>query len=124
MARATASRTRRRCPPATRTTSSVSAGPTKRCGASAPSLATSSTSEQTVSTPEGFQLGDTVQRLLAVYGSRAHYVAAPPSGMTTNAGYVVDETDGNLAFAVDPATQRIFEIAGGGTDIGPNSCTG
>jgi hypothetical protein len=79
---------------------------------------------QTISTPEGFELGDTVQHLLAVYGSRAHFVAAPASGMTTNAGYVVAETDGTLVFVVDNAHQRVVEIAGGAPGIGPNSCTG
>jgi len=79
---------------------------------------------QTVSTPEGIRLGDTVQRLLSVYGSRARYVSAPASGMTTNAGYVVTESDGNLVFVVDRANRRIVEIAGGAADLGPNTCTG
>jgi len=79
---------------------------------------------QRISTTEGFQLGDTVDHLLAVYGSRARFVAAPASGMTTNAGYVVAETDGTLVFVVDKAHQRVVEIAGGAAGIGPNSCTG
>jgi hypothetical protein len=44
--------------------------------------------------------------------------------MTTNAGYVVAETDGTLVFVVDNAHQRVVEIAGGAPGIGPNSCTG
>jgi hypothetical protein len=79
---------------------------------------------QTISTPEGFRLGDTVQHLLDAYGPRAHFVGAPASGMTTYSGYVVAESGGNLVFVLDTAKQRIAEIAGGGTDIGPNSCTG
>jgi hypothetical protein len=77
---------------------------------------------QTISTPEGFELGGTVQHLLAVYGTRARYVAAPVQGMTTNAGYVVAEPGGKLAFAVRGSL--VFEIAAGGSSIGPNSCTG
>jgi hypothetical protein len=79
-------------------------------------------STQRVTTPEGFVLGGTVQQLLAIYGTRATYVAAPPTGMTTNAGYVVHERGGALAFAVHANT--VFEIAGGASDITPNSCTG
>jgi hypothetical protein len=89
---------------------------------------------QTISTPEGFRLGDSVQRLLAVYGSRAHYVPAPSSGMTTEAGYVVAESGGTLAFVVDGANRRVIAIAGGaagvvpprggGAGIDPNSCPG
>ncbi len=103
----------------------------------------SKTSSQTISTPEGFRLGGTVQQLKAVYGSRVRYVAAPSSGMTTNAGYVVAEPGGYLAFVVGrsltnwlPPTNRasgfVVEIAGSKTanpmsvrpDFGPNSCTG
>lgn len=80
--------------------------------------------QQAISTPEGFRLGDTVERLLGVYGTRAHFVPAPATGMTTNAGYVVAESGGKLAFVVDLARKRIVEIAGGGPGVGPNSCTG
>jgi hypothetical protein len=85
---------------------------------------TTSPTAQTVTTPEGFRLGDSVAHLLAVYGSRARYVAAPASGMTTNAGYVVKESVGNLVFVVGGSPQRIVEIAGGSATLGPNSCTG
>lgn len=76
------------------------------------------------STPEGVRLGDSVQQLIAVYGTRAHFVPAPKTGMTTNAGYVVAESGGNLVFVVNPAQTKIVGIAGGGSDLGPNSCTG
>ena len=82
----------------------------------------SSTPTQQVSTPEGFALGDSVQKLQAIYGSRLRYVAAPPQGMTTNAGYVVDEPGGALAFAVYQG--RVHLIAGGDRTTDPNSCTG
>jgi hypothetical protein len=100
-------------------------------------------SSQTISTPEGFRLGDSVRRLLAVYGSRARYVPAPSSGMTTHAGYVVAERGGYLAFIVgtsptnwlapaDRTSGIIVEIAGSitpdplriGRPFGPNSCPG
>lgn len=98
---------------------------------------------QTISTPEGFRLGDTVQQLKAIYGRRARYVPAPSSGMTTNAGYVVAEPGGYLAFVVgssptnwlppsDLASGVVVEVAGSetpdplriGRPFGPNSCTG
>jgi hypothetical protein len=77
---------------------------------------------QRITTPEGFALGGTVAQLLALYGSRATYVPAPKSGMTTNVGYVVKEGVGALAFAVHQ--NKVFEIAGGPADLTPNSCTG
>jgi hypothetical protein len=100
-------------------------------------------SSQTISTPEGLHLGDTVQRLQAIYGTRARYVPAPSSGMTTNAGYVVADPGGYLVFVVgrsltnwlpptDRTSGRVVEIAGAVTQnpmsmrptFGPNSCTG
>src|SRR5207302_3643828 len=36
-------------------------------------IADYATNPQTVITPEGFRLGDTVQQLLSIYGSRARY---------------------------------------------------
>lgn len=80
---------------------------------------------QAVATPEGFRLGDSVRALLAVYGSRARYVPAPTGGgMTDYAEYIVAEAGGNLVFMVDPAGQRVTGIAGGGSGLDPNSCTG
>ena len=82
------------------------------------------TPTQTVSTPEGFVLGGSVQSLLSIYGSRAAYEPAPTSGgMTDNAGYVVAENSGDLVFVVGLNGTTISEIAGG-QSIGPNSCTG
>jgi hypothetical protein len=84
----------------------------------------SSEPTQEVVTPEGFSLGGTVQSLLATYGSRAIYEPAPTDGgMTDNAGYVVSEDSGDLVFVVDASGLTINEIAGG-TNIGPNDCTG
>jgi hypothetical protein len=79
---------------------------------------------QTVVTSEGFRLGDTVSQLLAVYGSRATYLPAPPSGIAPSPGYVVTEADGNLAFSVDITQTRIVAIKGGGADVTPSTCTG
>ncbi len=79
---------------------------------------------QTVSTAAGFHLGDTVQRLIAIYGVRARYSPAPPIGMAPRAGYVVEGPDGNLAFDVDNTNTWIFGIKGGGRDLTPSSCPG
>lgn len=79
---------------------------------------------QEVLTPEGFRLGDTVERLKSVYGSGARYVPAPSGGISPRAGYVVTEPDGNLAFYVDSTNTRIFGIKGGGRDLTPSACNG
>ena len=79
---------------------------------------------QDVSTPEGFRLGETVQQLQAIYGSRLRYLPAPHGGISPRAGYVVVETDGNLAFDVDPGNGTIYGIKGGGSDLTPSSCNG
>ena len=77
---------------------------------------------QSVTTPEGVRLGDSVQHLLAAYGSRARYEPAPRYGISTNAGYVVAESGGSLAFVVRGGV--VAEIAGGVPAIGPNVCSG
>jgi len=83
---------------------------------------------QTVVTPEGFRLGDTVQHFLAIYRASAKHVAAPPTGMTTDEGFVVAEHGGYLAFT--EYRDKIVAIAGttgaaaAGTVFDQNSCTG
>jgi hypothetical protein len=80
---------------------------------------------QAVVTPEGFHLGDSIQTLLSVYGSRATYVPAPTQGgITDNAGYVVSEPTGHLVFILDYTGHHISAIAGGPSSLGPNGCTG
>lgn len=81
-------------------------------------------SRQTVSTPEGFQLGDTVQALLSIYGSRAQSVPAPTSGLSSAAGYIVADNGGNLLFFVDPTDATVTQIAGGPNVTNSNSCPG
>ena len=79
----------------------------------------------TVSTPEGFHLGDSVQTLLNIYGSRAQYLPAPTTGgIDPVAGYIVAETGGNLFFYVDPTTATVPKIAGGPNVSDSNSCSG
>ena len=87
-------------------------------------VGTSGTSAaQTVSTPEGLQLGDPVSRVLAIYGARARFVPAPTTGgMTDYSGYLVSGAEGNLAFVI--SNQQVSEIEGGNGTLGPNSCTG
>jgi hypothetical protein len=79
---------------------------------------------QVVQTADGFRLGDTVQQLLAIYGSRAHFMQASAGGISPRAGYVVAEPDGRLAFYVDTTGTRILGIKGGGVDVTPSSCNG
>ena len=79
---------------------------------------------QTVTTPGGFVLGQSVTQLKSVYGAQLHFVPAPTTGgMTDYAGYVVTAPTGNLVFMTDPTGASILGIAGG-PNIGPNSCTG
>jgi Peptidase A4 family len=78
---------------------------------------------QSVTTPEGFRLGETLERLKSIYGNRLHYVPAPTNGgMTDFAGYLVRESSGNLAFIV--SSTGIVSGVKGGPGVVPNSCTG
>ena len=79
-------------------------------------------SPQTVATPDGLRLGDTVHQLVAIYGSRARYVPKPSGGISPHAGYVVTEPDGNLAISVFGST--VVGIKGGAHDLTPSGCTG
>jgi hypothetical protein len=45
-------------------------------------------------------------------------------GITDYTGDIVKETNGNLVFMLDSTGQTVTGIAGGGSDLGPNSCTG
>jgi hypothetical protein len=82
------------------------------------------TNPQQISTADGFRLGDTVARLKAIYGSRAHYSPAPSSGISPRAGYVVTEAGGSLAFSVDATNTRIVGIMGAASNLTPSSCSG
>ena len=79
--------------------------------------------EQTVVTPDGFMLGEGVQQLLHVYGSRAKYVPNPESGRDPQAGYVVDEGSGRLVFWVN-SVGAVMGIAAGNRTLEPSYCTG
>ena len=82
-------------------------------------------SQQTVSTRDGVQLGESVHTLLAIYGSRAQYVPAPATGgIDPRPGYIVAENGGNLFFYVDPTSTIVTQIAGGPNVIDSNSCSG
>ena len=65
-----------------------------------------------VATPEGVHLGDTVKRLLHVYGSSLTYVPASQQGINPAAAYVLHGSAGNLVFWFDSAG-TITEIAAG-----------
>jgi hypothetical protein len=80
----------------------------------------------TVSTTEGFRLGDTVTKLKAIYGQRLTFTPLPPGGgLSPRAGYVLHEPTGTLIFAVDPtADSTINEIAGSTHPLTPSGCPG
>lgn len=52
-----------------------------------------------VSTTAGVRLGDTIRKLLRIYGSSAHYYpASPHGGISPAPGYVVNTSAGDLSF--------------------------
>ena len=78
---------------------------------------------QSIVTPEGFRLGETLSQLKSKYGRKLRYIPAPTTGgMTDFAGYVVTESTGNLAFNLN-LSGRVIHITGG-RGVGPNGCTG
>ncbi len=86
-------------------------------GADGPSTA------QTIVTPEGLHLGDTVAKLLQIYGSRARYVPAAAQGIHPSDGYVVAGPGGNLVFSTR-GTSTVRSIVAGGPDLVPGTCGG
>lgn len=84
--------------------------------------ATRTTTTQTVSTPEGIHLGDTVAKLKTTYGPSLRHVPSPGFGMNPTDGYIAPVTGGNLAFAITGDT--ITRITGGGADLTPSTCGG
>lgn len=80
-----------------------------------------STASTTVVTAEGVRLGDSADRIPAVYGGRAQYVPAPNFGRTPAAGYIVGFHDGKLAFVV---SQGIVTGIHAGPDVTPSNCGG
>jgi hypothetical protein len=81
--------------------------------------------QQVVRTREGFRLGDTVETLKSIYGSRLTYVPAPTTGISAQAGYVVSEPDGSIAFGVDPDGIVSVITAGhgfNGNALTPSNC--
>lgn len=77
---------------------------------------------QVVTTPEGVHVGDPADRVAGVYGSAAHLVPAPTSGLNPVPGYVVAEATGHLAFVTSGGL--ITEIIGGDTSLEPSTCAG
>jgi hypothetical protein len=74
-----------------------------------------------VTTPEGVRLGDSADRISAVYGANAQYVPAPTGGRTPNEGYIVGFPDGKLAFVVN---QGLIIGIHAGPDVTPSNCGG
>jgi len=87
-------------------------------------FAETSTTKQVITTPEGVRLGDPASRILGVYGSRAHYVPAPQSGMDPRAGYVISDNGYDLVFKLDPHGRQIVAIVGGLDPVTPSTCVG
>jgi len=79
---------------------------------------------QNITTSAGVRLGDTASRLLAIYGTVARHLDAPPSGIAPRAGYVVTQPQGNLAFSVRPTGDRITGIYAGDHNLTPSTCNG
>ncbi len=88
----------------------------------AASLDTSRAAVQVVQTAEGVHLGDAASQVVAVYGSAAHFVAAPTSGVHRVPGYLVAQSTGSLAFVTNNGI--VTEIEGGDASLQPSSCTG
>jgi hypothetical protein len=83
-----------------------------------------STAKQVITTPEGVRLGGPASQVLAAYGSRAHYVPAPQSGMDPRAGYVISDNGYDLVFKLDPHGRQIVAIVGGLDPVTPSTCVG
>jgi preprotein translocase subunit SecG len=79
------------------------------------------TYSQVVETPQGVRLGDSADRITAMYGDRAQYVPQPQGGRTPAEGYVVSFDDGKLAFAV---YSNIIVAIHAGRDVTPSNCGG
>ena len=80
---------------------------------------------ESVSTPQGVRIGDSVRKLLATYGSQARFVPSPTDGgMTDYDGYIAMTQAGKLVFMLDRTNSTVTGIAAGGPDLDPNSCTG
>lgn len=78
---------------------------------------------QVVTTPSGYHLGDSLAALQSMYGSRLHYVPAPPvGGLTDLAAYILSAGGNNLVFMVDSGGAVVGIAAG--PNAGANSCTG
>jgi hypothetical protein len=78
----------------------------------------------TVSTAEGFRLGDPVRRLKGIYGSALTYTPRPDAGLSPRAGYTLKEPAGSIIFVIDPATDTITEIASSTQSLTPSGCPG
>ena len=87
------------------------------------------TDRESITTPEGFRVGDTVTNLRAIYGDRLVHVAAPPSGFDPRDGYTVAAPAGYLlTFSVD-AKGTVWGISAGkkgfdGKALVPSTCIG
>jgi hypothetical protein len=79
------------------------------------------TDRRTVSTMEGFRLGESILQLKRLYGQGLRFVQSATGGFMGNlSGYVLSESSGNLVFLVRKSGQ-VYDVEGG-LGIGPDSC--
>jgi hypothetical protein len=81
--------------------------------------------KQSVVTPEGFHLGDTVTHLQSTYGARLVHIPDPIHGIDSRDGYVVTVPGGRLAFSVNNGI--VYAISAGVTGfdhkpLTPSTC--
>lgn len=80
-------------------------------------------SQQTVVTPQGYQLGDSLGRLRQVYGNSLIPYHTPP-GLADFAGFLVHANGGTFVFRLDSSGQHIIAIEAGPAKFNPVSCSG
>jgi hypothetical protein len=79
----------------------------------------------TITTPEGFRLGDSLGHLKAIYGNRLTHIPNPVTGIEPRDGYVVKEGNSFLVFSYSKGV--VWGVAAGsegfnGEPITPSNC--
>lgn len=74
---------------------------------------------QSITTAEGFRLGDSVAALKAIYGGRLSFVPLPAGGgYNPHAGYILHGAGGNYVFVIDGASD-VPTATVAGIEVGP-----
>lgn len=82
-----------------------------------------STSTQTVTTPQGFVVGETVTQLRDIYGSALVSYHTPP-GIANFSGYLVHGFGGTFVFVLNSAGTSIDTVYAGAANVNPVVCAG